>query len=731
MTDSLAAEAVALSEFGFYLFPISTGKKSPPAINGWQDLATQDPKILQHWFGLLNYNIGITTSKFGDGEALLAIDVDNKKGKSGDEELLRLELEGWELPRTFRQTTPSGGQHLIFRVPAPVRQGVNVLGSALDIRSAGGYLVGTGSITDRGVYRADYAPVAPAPQWLIDRCGAARTGPAEATIVLPGINPEQAMNRVIHYLSVDAPLAVEGLGGDTVTYKVAAQCKDFGVTEGVAFGLMDTYWNIRCSPPWDADELQDKIRHAYKYGLAPVGSAAPEVEFKPIESPESHANGAEVNGSDVQHLHPFKMLNKEYAFVLAGGGAHILWETKDALGRYRLEHLNISAFHSKFAPQKMQIGRTEHPISELWLESKQRREYDGLVFLPEQKTPDRFYNLWRGFAYAPGPTAEHPSVDMFLDHAKANVCGNDEALFRWLMGYFAHLLQRPWEKPLVALVFRGAKGTGKNALIERVGALLGGHFLLTSNRRYLLGNFNGHLENCLLFALDEAFWSGDKQAEGALKDLITGREHVIEHKGKEPYTVANKTRVVIIGNEDWLVPASHDERRFAVFNVGDGRKQDRRFFTDMRVGMEGGGYAALLRYFLDYDLSHADVNAAPHTEALHDQKHATLDPFHQWWKECLDEGRILGTEQGGWPDEIHCERFRSAFRRYVKDRNIKSRVPEDKSLGRLLKLCAPTLGKRRMGVQEDGSQPYAYLLRPLDEHRAEWDTFIGFKTTWG
>lgn len=722
MTDSLAAEAIALAEFGFYLFPIVSGKKSPPAVNGWQDVATRDTEILRRWFGqsapLMDYNIGISTSKFGDGEALLAIDVDNKKGKCGDEELLRLELEGWALPRTFCQTTPTGGQHLIFRVSAPVRQGVNVLGSALDIRSAGGYLVGAGSITDRGVYRADYTPLAPAPQWLIDRCGAARTGPAEASTVLPGIDQEQAMNRAIHYLSVDAPLAVEGQGGDTTTYKVAAQCKDYGVTEGVAFGLMDTYWNFRCSPPWGDSELQDKIHHAYKYGLEPVGAAAPEVEFKPI---------AGTNGTP----HPFKVMNQEYAFVLAGGGAHILWETTDPAGRYRLEHLTLSAFHSKFAPQKMQLGRTEHPVSELWIESKQRREYDGLVFLPEQETPERFYNLWRGFAYAPATTAEHPAVALFLEHAEHNVCGGDKDLFKWLMGYFAHLLQRPWEKPLVALVFRGAKGTGKNALIERIGALLGGHFLLTSNRRYLLGNFNGHLENCLLFALDEAFWSGDKQAEGALKDLITGREHVIEHKGKEPYTVANKTRVVIIGNEDWLVPASHDERRFAVFNVGDGRKQDRLFFTAMRKGMESGGYANLLRYFLDFDLSHVDVNAAPHTAALHDQKQSTLDPFHQWWLECLDEGRILGTETVTWPEELHCERFRSAFRRYVKDRNIKSRVPEDKSLGRLLKLCAPSVSKRRMGAQEDGSQPYAYALRTLAEHRAEWDTFIGFKTTWG
>jgi hypothetical protein len=345
------------------------------------------------------------------------------------------------------------------------------------------------------------------------------------------------------------------------------------------------------------------------------------------------------------------------------------------------------------------------------MKDKQRRTNDGLVFLPEQVAPPRFYNLWRGFAYTPAPVARHPALDAFLDHAKANLCGGDDALCRWLLAYCAHLIQRPWEKPLVALVFRGAKGTGKNAFIERVGALLGGHFLLTSNRRYLLGNFNGHLENCLLFALDEAFWSGDKQAEGALKDLITGREHVIEHKGKEPYAVANKTRVVIIGNEDWLVPASHDERRFAVFTVGDGRKQDRQFFQDMRVGMEEGGYPHLLRYLLDFDLSGIDLNAAPATRGLAEQKHHTLDPFHQWWFDCLEEGALIGSESSAWPLEQNCERFRAAFRRYVKERNIRSRVPEDRAIGRLLKACAPSVLKKRATRTEDG-QPYVYVIPP-------------------
>src|SRR5262249_45615909 len=130
---------------------------------------------------------------------------------------------------------------------------------------------------------------------------------------------------------------------------------------------------------------------------------------------------------------------------------------------------------------------------------------------------------------------------------------------------------------------KGAKGTGKNSLVEQgIGRILGPHFMATADRRFLVGNFNGHLENLLGLALDEAFWSGDKQAEGILKSLITSNVHTIEHKGKEAYSVANLVRIFILGNESWVVPASHDERRYAVFDVGDRNKQDTKFFTQMR-----------------------------------------------------------------------------------------------------------------------------------------------------
>ena len=175
------------------------------------------------------------------------------------------------------------------------------------------------------------------------------------------------------------------------------------------------------------------------------------------------------------------------------------------------------------------------------------------MFAPQQDFGPRWYNLWRGFTVQPAHTGTgiaKTGRDLWLEHIRRNVCSDDPNQFDWFMGYVAHMVQRPSAKPLTSIVMRGGKGVGKNAALWPLQEILGKHGLLVSDKRYLTGNFNSHLENCLLLVLDEAFWSGEKQTEGILKHLITGDKHVIERKGVEPYAVDNLTRVVILGNGD-------------------------------------------------------------------------------------------------------------------------------------------------------------------------------------
>lgn len=717
--------ALKLAAAGFHIFPIAPGKKSPPLIQDFPANATREDWTIREWWEKWpDANIGISTSRYGDDGAVIVVDVDVKSGKDGNGTLLRLELEGNDLPATLTCTTPTGGRHLFYSASQPVRQGVDVLGPGVDIRSHGGYVVGAGSTTELGEYAIDDRPIVPAPQWLIDALGAPRKRAEGTGQKAEGIDPEAARKRVVDYLTNEAPLAVEGEGGDHTTFVVAARCKDLGADEDECFYAMDLHWNERCSPPWPHEELSAKIRNAYRYGTEPQGAAAPEVQFPPVEQPKDKPAAAD----------PVLAYNKDFAYVTTGGGDHVLWETTDETGQFTVKHLDIHAFHRRHAARKITYGKKTEETSKLWMAHPQRRSYDGLVFDPAGQHDPRFYNLWRGFSVQPFDAftgREHePVLNMFLDHALVNVCGNDKDLFHWLMGYFAHLIQKPQEKPLVALVFHGSKGVGKNVLVETVGNLLGGHFLVASDKRYLCGNFNGHMERLLFLVLDEAFWSGDKGAEGILKSLITSRKHLIEHKGKEPYAVANRLRVAIVGNEDWLVPASSDERRYAVFHVGDGRKQDRAFFTRMREGMESGGYRLLLRYLLDYPLAGVDVNAAPVTKALVDQKHESLDPWGQWWLDCLTEGTLLGSD---FPPEwdggvIEKDKFRAAYNKYLRDRKITSRALSARAFGRsLLKVC-PSMGSTQQRTSTGFIQVYKFP--PLDQARKEWEKVHGGAVDW-
>jgi hypothetical protein len=702
--------AKKLTALGLRVFPLLEGTKKP-AIRQFATNATLDVAALADILAPGD-GIGISTN------GLVAIDVDNKDGKDGDGEIFKLELEGCTFPPTFEQTTPTGGRHLIYRARRPFRNSVGALAPGLDIRSDGGYLVGAGTKVKAGVYTANYAPVADAPEWLYSKLPGKKkkTELSESAT----IDQQVPLQRGVRYLD-DAPVSVEGRGGDQTAFRVSCQLKDLGLSEANAFFLLQEFWNPRCEPPWSDEDLRQKVKNAYAYGTEPVGAAAPETQFAPLQAnPICPVSTNEAS----QSRHPFEKLNSEYAFVLAGGGHHILRErTQD--GKFHLDHLNELSFHKKFAAQTMMIEGEAKPITTLWMKSPMRRSYDGFCFRPGKPTPEGYYNLFRGFAVEPAPQGAdlHPAVRAFLGHARENVCHGDPLLFDWLMGYFSHLFQKPWEKPLVSLVFRGGKGTGKTSLVERVGYLLGSHFLLTANRRYLVGNFNGHLENLLLFTLEEAFWSGDKQAEGTLKDLITGSHHVIEHKGKEPYTVENCTRIVIIGNEDWLVPATQDERRFAVFDVGNGRKQDGSFFQSMREGMEQGGYRSLLRYFLDFDLSTVNVNEAPKTKGLLDQKLRSLEPFHQWWLERLTE-----SSPEEWKTEVAKAEIRDGFLHYLRTRQIRTRVPDERAVGKqLLQCCSSTKPTRK---REGVERVYVYTFPPLEQARKEWEAFIGHPVEW-
>jgi hypothetical protein len=84
----------------------------------------------------------------------------------------------------------------------------------------------------------------------------------------------------------------------------------------------------------------------------------------------------------------------------------------------------------------------------------------------------------------------------------------------------------------------------------------------------------------LALTLDEAMtWGGDKKHEGRMKDLITGTTMDINPKFIPVYTVANRMRIFIHSNNEWVVPASRDERRYLVIYVSSAQQQNHEYFA--------------------------------------------------------------------------------------------------------------------------------------------------------
>ncbi|HJW72587.1 MAG TPA: bifunctional DNA primase/polymerase [Geothrix sp.] len=708
---------------------VSDGK--PPAVT--LDRATTNTARIRRWLASgANYGVMMgaerTNPATGEPERLVAVDIDLKKGKDGRKAFAKACADAGIDPNdhdTFTVQTPTGGLHLYYWTAEPIKQGADVLGegSGVDTRAGNGYLVGPGSALDGKPYRVTHAAPIASMGALAAIFPKATTGSAVVDRApLPGVDPDRARIRAVEHLKT-SPGAKEGSRGSTA-YKVAARLKDFGCTEGQALDLMLCHWNEKCDPPMPTNDLAESVNHAFRYGTEAPGSSAPEAVFPLTSQAEGEAEA----------LHPFEAMNQRFAFTPAGGG-HIIQEATDHKGRFLVKHVDLGSFHNDHANQPWTAGQKVTTISKAWMSWGGRRRYEGFVFDPSGKAdPERWFNLWRGFAVEPAATPGHPAVEAFLEHARLNVCNGDHRLFQWLMAWFGQLIQRPWEKPLVALVFKGKKGTGKNALVERVGHLLGTHFLVADDDRYLLSNFNGHLENCLCMVLDEATWAGDKKAEGRLKGIITGSQHNIERKGMEPYRVDNLTRIVILGNEDWLVPASQDERRFAVFNVGDGRRQDRQFFQSMREGMEAGGYSHLLSYFLTMNLAGFDANDAPNTQGLVEQKHASLKGPERWLADVLTDGEIPG-RMGGYrweatglqiPKAQAYESYSERARRQYGEHH-----PQDeRTFWKLLRTILPGVSFQRPSIE--GMQVRTVTFPPLDVARRGFEEkALGGSIDWG
>lgn len=593
----------------------------------------------------------------------LVIDVDPRNFEDGVDSFAAITVD-FGLPDAPFVRTGGGGFHHYFRKPA----GLTVVGELADypgveFKSIGRQVVAAGSVHPNGepygldddVLALSLRDATEAPVALLDAIrkpfhDRAVTGSGEIT-------PEQ-LERLLSKLDV---FAYAGRHDEWLKIMMAAHhgTDGAGVDQFVAWSLSD--------PDYAGDE--DVIRGRWSSLTIKPGGVTIATLLKALSDAGHGAFIEEVlrtpaiddfPADDVQVSvsaadRKLAAMNEDHFTVLHGGKYLVGREGHHpTLGHIEVEWFPDHAIRSHLDSRMVQAeDGKQKPLGSWWVRHPRRRQYDGVVFDPApNRQHARLYNLWRGWAVE-SRAGDWSSMQRLVREV---LCRGDEAAYDYVIRWAAFMVQQPHVPAEVALVFKGRKGVGKGTFGRALKLLAGMHGKQVAQAEHFVGRFNEHLMDCILLFVDEGYWAGDKKAEGALKNLITEPVLSFEPKGRPIVSGPNMLHVVIASNEDWIVPASADERRFAVFEAdAEARKAlPQGFFATLDAEMRNGGLAAMLHDLKAIDLGGWHPRSAiPNTAALVEQKVQAFrrEPLSFWWFRTLEAGEIAignGVKEEDW-----------------------------------------------------------------------------------
>lgn len=245
--------------------------KHPASANGIKDATLDREQIKAWWKDDPDANIAVHA-----GPGYVWFDLDVKDGDGIQSLANYLGVDKWDIEdQTFTIRTASGGLHLYYKCEGEIGDRVGVIAS-VDIRGAGGYVVGAGSnIGDKFYEVICNKPINPLPIKLKQLAESARKKQDQKQQVESDLDSN--IIRAREYLK-HRKIAVDGKGGNAHTYVTCCHLKDIGLSAETAFELITEPdgWNDRCDGPWELPELQTLLDNAFKYGKDRPGSKASE-----------------------------------------------------------------------------------------------------------------------------------------------------------------------------------------------------------------------------------------------------------------------------------------------------------------------------------------------------------------------------------------------------------------------------------------------------------------------
>lgn len=441
-----------------------------------------------------------------------------------------------------------------------------------------------------------------------------------------------------------------------------------------------------------------------------------------------------VTSITIVHTSGLAALQAAYAIFRSGGEFYVidLQQLADVRAGKRIEveffkKQSAEVLLKRFLENQAIACELKLTISQFWT-NPNTLVFDAIAFSPLSLPPTTI-NYWVG----PTATPLSGNCEILKTFLLNIICSGSQATYSYLLGYLAHMLQRPEEKPGIIIVLLGGQGTGKGTFFRLLRGIWGRTTIQVSDIQEVIGHFNAALERHFVVCMDEALFSGDKKALDRLKSLVTEPTCRVEQKYQPARTIDSYHRFFAASNHDHFAHVEQDDRRFVFLRVSDDAKGDHQFFNQLATAIDDPSIVDALAYeLMNLDISHFNVRQKPQSSEQVLQKLRSLEGFSRYWFEVLTSGGLTGR-----PD--HCDEWIKAvfipttqlvsnYTNLDKKAEWYRTVQQNELLGEFKRLC-PSVRYDRQQDRHLG-QKRGWWLPDLVTARREFERFIGGPVDW-
>lgn len=323
--------------------------------------------------------------------------------------------------------------------------------------------------------------------------------------------------------------------------------------------------------------------------------------------------------------------------------------------------MGVEGFKLLHADKKIQEGKKEITMPEYLLKHSLLRCVEGYTNDPQLPIPlvissnpmktTYTYNNWKGFKSEVTEALPFDSPDKhcqcILNHIFNYAVNQNKAQYETLLGWMAHMVQRPWEKPGWAVLFGGREGCGKDVIARTLGKMLHpSHWIEIGHNEFVLPKETGWREGRLLTNITE-FSGLTERNKPHVYQIIESPEARIRDLYRSAFTTKDISRCILTTNKPNSVEAKLDTRRFYIPDFNDEMgvnhedsqaKKDYKhsYFVNLynEIGGRstltiGEGIIAFYQYLKSYDISKFDITK-PNLETQ------SIDEMIETNENCLD-----------------------------------------------------------------------------------------------